>query len=153
MRLLIELAQSLKDIARDLQSISRSFQEHLIKLYIWRDVEETANYWKREISNFITEIVRVKGSKKFPSKKFIYDKIFGEWEDVFIDYLPKRLENILSNYSSMPQVDVKAIKANELLSFVKEYCNWLSTNLSRDGIISSAEARNKLDELLEKYPL
>lgn len=153
MKLLVEQVMSLNAISHDLQSISKPLQQHLIKLYIWRDMTTTADYWKKETSRFILEIPLIKSSKKYPSKDFIYNKLFGEWEDVFINHLNRTIQNIVDDYEEMLEINIETIKAEDLLNFIKEYCYWLAENLSKYGDVVASEARDKLTQLLQKYPL
>ena len=58
------------DIAAMIEENTREIIQHLIKLWLYSDAE-TCNHWKQEVYGFLYQVPRLKGSNKFPSKKFI----------------------------------------------------------------------------------
>ena len=53
------------------------------------------NHWKQEIYSFIHNVDKLKGNKRFPTSKQIYDWTYGKKEDV---WTTKELVQIMNDF-------------------------------------------------------
>lgn len=116
--------------------------EHLIKIYLYPDDVNT-NHWKDEIYSFINRVPKIKFNNKFPSSKFIYEKTYGVWWDT----IPNMIKKVVSEYGDYH------INYNigDILDFCSRYFNWLSRELSSNGLILKKNVYSTIDELLVDY--
>ncbi len=151
--LLVEQALSIREIKRQLDGLGKNLRLHLIKLFIWRDVVNTSDYWEDEVVGMIDDLPYVKGSKKFPKTSVIYNSIWGNYKDSFNTKLPNTIKRLMYDYSSFPKITIEDISVDNLFTFCEEYCLWLSEYLSKYGSLDVEEAHNRLIGLLKKYPI
>ena len=69
-------SRSRTDVFSKLADNSENVIDHLIKVFLWPDVQEQSK-WKSEIWNFIKSVPKLKSSNRFPSAKQIKRKKSG----------------------------------------------------------------------------
>ena len=143
-KLLKEMADSKSRISSQLCNNRKSYLEHLIKLYLWKN-SEYANHWKSEIYSFYNDIPKLRTTNKYPNSDFIYQAIFGYCEDSISDSIDDKIEFILYKENNLNKLEYDK---SDIIKFIKDYSIWLSSNLSSKGHISFRDAYTKMNELL-----
>ena len=132
------MAYDKQTIMNDLMNKSQPLTDHLIKLYLFPSTEYAA-HWRHEVWSFLNRIPKMKSTGKLPSKDLIYSGISG-----YLDTSDNLMYLMMSEYdSSVPErTDI-----DELEAILADYFDWVSTKLSKDGVVVSKEVYKKLDEL------
>ena len=133
---IFSMSQSRKDVAAELEQITRPLVQHLIKLWLYPN-SSSANHWKQEIYNLLHNVSRLRGTNKFPTSSFILKNTI----DVNSSSIPIWVEIIQDDY------DKVECSTPELVIAVKEYYAWLANKLSQQGEVSRTAIYNKLSEL------
>ena len=145
-----ELATKRKNIEKKLFNSIEKIQEHLLKIFVDRD-RDSVEHWCNELFGFLNWIPKLKWSNKRPSPKYIYDNICGDYIDEVDVWFPNMLQTLqVSNKISNINVKWYDIK-DAFTKFYKEYCKWISNELSNSGSVSLEDIKDKIQELLEKY--
>lgn len=146
-RILYEFAKTRDEIRDSLDSKSDIYITHLFKIFFMRDYrKDDLNHWCREVGDFYKKVDRFKGSKKFPSYKFIYDNILGDHEDIFDNIFILNQEYLRNEYN----FDIYEDDIDNIFKFIQEYTQWLARELSTKGVVLRDTCVTKLKELLEK---
>lgn len=130
-----------KDVAASLEQITRKLMEHLIKLYMYPDVWH-ASHWRQEVHTLLHQVSRFKGSKKFPSSKFILDNTIN----INKDLIKVMYEDIEADYSDENGAS-RRVYSKELVYVVYEYFEWVAKELSSRGQVFRKAVYAKLEEL------
>lgn len=128
------------DIAAALEEDTRELIEHLIKLWIFPNAED-CNHWKQEVYNFLYRVPRLKGSNKFPSKKFILHNTI----DVNADNISALLRIVISDYTN--RYEQRRSTYSTMEERILLYFDWLAEELSTSGKVARADVYAKLAEL------
>lgn len=141
-RYIKSFAVSNKEIFKNLSSNSENLIDHLIKVFLWPDVQEQ-NHWKQEIWKFVHSVPKSKSTNKFPSANKIFEAIWEPFSDVIA-------EHILLWIGEIEETPIKFSYSN-VYKAINEYCKWLSIELSTIGEVKSSEVYSKIEELRIKY--
>ena len=130
-----------------LAAFSGDIVTHLLKLYLMPN-HSARNHWKQEVCAFLNEVVKLKGSKKYPTKEQIYKWTYDKVQDdvLDLDKMRRKLSGICEEYDIVPQDNVR----NIMIDFDKQcvtYFRWLSAELSKYGYVAPKSVYSKLDEL------
>lgn len=128
------------DIAAMIEDNTREIIQHLIKLWLYSDAE-TCNHWKQEVYGFLYQVPRLKGSNKFPSKKFILNNTIVINEDNILALL----RIVITDYSN--QYEQKNIEYPTMKKHILLYFDWLAEELSINGKVARNDVYAKLSEL------
>ena len=128
------------DIAALIEENTREIIQHLIKLWLYSDAE-TCNHWKQEVYGFLYQVPRLKGSNKFPSKKFILNNTIVINEDNILALL----KIVITDYSN--QYEQKNIEYPTMKKHILLYFDWLAEELSINGKVARNDVYAKLSEL------
>ena len=128
------------DIAAMIEENTREIIQHLIKLWLYSDAE-TCNHWKQEVYGFLYQVPRLKGSNKFPSKKFILNNTIVINEDNILALL----RIVITDYSN--QYEQKNIEYPTMKKHILLYFDWLAEELSINGKVARNDVYAKLSEL------
>ena len=128
------------DIAAMIEENTREIIQHLIKLWLYPDAE-TCNHWKQEVYGFLYRVPRLKGSNKFPSKKFILKNTI----DVNRQNITSLLRIVLADYGhSYAQCRQRYAT---MQTHIEYYFEWLAEELSKHGKVARKSVYSKLSEL------
>lgn len=151
MRILInEFAEDKYRIESELSSHTMPIIEHLAKCLLMPD-NNSYNHWKKEIIQQISDINKLKSSKKFPKKEQIYKWTYGKKRDIITDIKAMRrfFKNIENEYSISITKPIYSLC--ETLDFMCiEYFNLLAKDLSTFGFIDKTKANNFIDYFVNK---
>lgn len=120
---------------------------HIAKLYLFPN-NINKNHWQREIYAFISQVPKLKHSKKFPTAKWIVDKTIGEYTDR-LDVFEANL--LFLKNSGIPNMRENAT-ALELYEICQSYMNWLAEKLSTRGLVFEDEVKTQLTKLIDSNP-
>jgi len=131
---------------------------HLLKLFYFRDNQRDFNGWTTSVWKGLASIPKLKnpnGKDKLPDAQFIYNWVWGNFEDSFEDWHEGALKDF--NDKSNPEFrDLLYIHArgdaDTAGAFVKEYHLWLAKKLAKQGWVTKADVQSEIEELLRKYP-
>lgn len=135
-------SRSRTDVLNKLADNSEHVIDHLIKVFLWPDVQEQAK-WKEEIWNFIRSVPKLKSSNKFPSYKQIKNAIWNSYEDVIYEHIGLWIDEISEEPVPFDYEDV--------YHAIEEYMTWLANTLSEKGVVRSSEVYSKIEGLRSKY--
>jgi hypothetical protein len=128
------------DVAAMIEENTREVIEHLIKLWLFPDAED-CNHWKQEVYNFLYRVPRLKGSNKFPSKKFILKNTI----DVNRRSITSLLRIVLTDYGdSYAQVRQRYAT---MQTHIEYYFEWLAEELSKHGEVARNDVYSELSKL------
>lgn len=135
-------ARSNADTFRKIEDASEEIIVHLIKVFLFPNVQER-NHWKKEIWSFLPRISKLKSTNKFPTDKQLCKALWNSYEDVIFDYIPVILEDM----EELPiTIDRKCI-----YYAIQDYMKWLATELSQKGIVSNTAVSIKIESIQNKY--
>lgn len=139
-------AMTRRDIESKLTSDSIEMRKHIIKLYLYPN-HRAVNHWKGEVFDFVNNVGSLKGSHKYPKQSFIYEYLYKEVEDVLHRQIEQVWQKCEEDYgiSIVPHDDNHIYIIKEI---IKNYCMWLSEQLSNYGIVYPKDVYKKLDDLL-----
>ena len=133
------MADTRKAVERELKSCGRQIVVHLTKLMIYPEAQQ-ANHWKQEIYSFLNNVPKLKGSKKYPSKSFIFNAI-----SVYVDTIDSIKWQLQYDESDLTQLDIDDAVIEKKAT---RYLDWLATELSQKGAVQSVQVYNMLDKII-----
>jgi len=152
MKLLIsEFAEDKYRIERELSSHTMPIIEHLAKCLLMPN-NDSYNHWKKEIIYQISDINKLKSSKKFPKKELIYKWTYGKKEDILIDIISMKqfFKNIEEEYNIVITEPIDKL-CQILNTMCKNYFILLSDNLSMSGFLNKSQANKFIDDFVNNY--
>ena len=139
-RMILGMSEQQKEIGRELSAKAKPLLRHLIKVMLYPDAQEYS-HWKSEITEFINDVDKVKGSNKWPKAGFIKQSISKQND--MIDAVIKQVK--MQERDLVPQ----PLTESEVLSGVQMYQDWLASHLSSEGIIDPYEASTVIDKIVD----
>ena len=151
-RLVTEFSEHKRDIERQLTTNTKNIIEHIIKLMLMTN-NDSYNHWKKEIANFLSDIDKIKGSNKFPSKKQLMNWTYYKQKDLLSDNIRMKgkINNIVKYYDIVSDISTIQYISNIINEFCFLYFDWLTDILSKQGYVNFTDIYNKLDNLMSKY--
>lgn len=147
-----ELARNRGYIEGKVSDMAEVIMHHLVEIYLWRDTIYK-NHWCTELYGFLHSIQKYSHNHKFPKSSEIYNWL---WTDNGVK-LNKIIEGIIDgvkdgddDYKDLQEP--KNVNNKDIEKFVIDYIVWLSTELSKGGIVSKNEIKSKVNDLLKKHP-
>ena len=134
---IIAQADTRRETIRQLKLTLNPLFHHLTKLVMFPNAQEV-NHWRKEVSDLLNTVDKMKQNKKFPSKQFILD---NTWE-IKNDTLNERMEALLKEYDYSTDAT-----HDDIYNKLEAYFDWLSEELSTKGIVARPDIINKLKGL------
>lgn len=122
-------------------SSSEKIIEHLIKILYYPN-SDNVDHWKIEVYSFLNRVPKLKGSNKWPSKKFILSSISG-----YNDAIEAFTNPVIHKYGT-PETN---IPDSEIVKAIESYQDYLSSILSAQGYILDSDIYSKIDDIVSKY--
>ena len=145
-RVVKEMAEGLSDIKKKLNDSSEQIRENLMQVFLWRD-STAVDHWVSELYASCHSVPLCKNNHKYPKYSIILQEIWGCWEDAYYNKLHKYILQLeYKEGSTSPEFD-----KDSLYEFIKSYCEWLSSVLSTEGLVTLPEVRAEVNELLQKH--
>ena len=129
-----------KDIRHYLQDRADKVFVHICKIILYPE-SPYVDHWEHEIYAFISNIQKLKGSNKLPSKSFIQNILLQELDNMIDIYM----KQAIADEADADFADVDESYANEIC---KQYVIWLSEKLSTDGFVSNQDVKAELNKLI-----
>ena len=135
-------SDSRSQIRSDLRGATKVVLNHLIKIWLYPDVQEQ-NHWKKEVAQALNDVPKTKGRNKYPDYKFL---IRNTW-DVYEDALDDRIDVIISSIHESPI----PFDFNDIYNAMSEYFDWIAFRLSEKGIVRYSDIYDKIEELRTRF--
>jgi len=133
------MANELKEIRRQLDGQSEPVIEHIVK-FLFYPKSQDVNHWRKEVWANLYRVRKYKKTNKPPKAQFIYDSTWG----INHDTLDGFIKIVESDYGER-QINAKD---EYVYLYTTQYFEWLATELSQKGYVTSQEVYAKLDEML-----
>lgn len=134
--------RSTKDTYEKIKDQAENITEHLIKVFLWPNVQEV-NHWKREIYANLYRSPKLKTNNKFPKYEALMYCTWDTTEDVIYEWS----QGIIDGMEETPiEFDYSALR-----SAIHDYYDWLCRNLSSSGLVTPKGVYSKIQELQSKY--
>ena len=147
-RYIREMADGLADMKRDLRNCSENLRDHLIMLFLFRD-NINVNHWKNEVYGACHSVSKAKKNHQYPKASFIYQELWGYYEDGFYDKCYSHIDSLEDNENFV----APAFEPTALYHFLDSYFIWLAKSLSVSGEVSSRDVKSEIDELMVRFAL
>ena len=132
---------TMNNVMSKLWQQSRYAIDNLIKMYLWTN-SPAFKKWQRDVAMYFRVTFEIEETGSFPPKELLYENIKqGEMAD-----LGTCAHRVLEYYYCEDKLSEKDIQGLE--KFVEGYIWWLCSELSKHGAIESADAIEKMNELL-----
>lgn len=136
-----EFAKRKREIVNYLTNGERDeWLTHLLKIQIFDSDEGLIKHWEHEVYSLFNNIPKVKNTNQFPSKEFIFKTLWDHYGDRLFTFVDKAQDDEPNEKLKM-QLNFTQIFLN-----IKNYFDWVSNKLSKQGRINSDEVYNKLWE-------
>lgn len=135
-------ADTRSQIKSDLRGVTKVVMNHLIKVWLYPDVQEQ-NHWKKEIAQALNDVPKVKGKNKYPDYRFLIQNTWNVYEDSLDD----RVDVIISSMREDPI----PFDFEDLYRAMSDYFNWICFKLSEKGIVRYSDIYETLEELRNKH--
>jgi hypothetical protein len=147
---ILSAADIRRELLRNVKQYNDMRLEHLLKLFYYRQATKEKAGWERSIAYAPMRVSRQKSNNKLPKAEDIYHEAWFVMQDVFSSSEKGLLEKFseeLSDYAPPDHISQNSYK------FCEEYHKWMSQYFSSNEMMSMAEARAEISELLMKYQI
>lgn len=134
------MSRSKKGIKYYLQDRADKVFVHICKILLYPESPYVDN-WEHEIYVFISNIQKLKGSNKLPSRSFIQNILLQELDSMIDIYI----KQAIADEDDANFADVSESYANKIC---EQYVIWLAEKLSTDGFVSNRDVKAELNELI-----
>ena len=136
----LAMSRNKKDIKYYLQDRADKVFVHICKILLYPE-SPYVDHWEHEIYAFISNIQKLKGSNKLPSKSFIQNILLQELDDMVDIYM----KQAVADEDDANFTDISESYANKVC---EQYVIWLAEKLSTDGFVSNKDVKSELNELI-----
>ena len=145
-----EQRSSKEDILQKLYIKEDIRVKSLIKIFLWRDAPKK-NRWMDIVRSTAAKVDKVKGTDGFLPFHDLSKELWYCWGySRNARYLQILCEDARDEERNLT---IPEYSSENLFNYLKEYLLWLARALSEKGAVSRTENRDRLNELLEKYPV
>lgn len=137
-------------ISPNLSAFSGLIVEQLLKLYCFRDCSDHEYEWVYEIFRILHEVPRVESTGCYPSKRFLFAKMWLDNLDIFGGMLSSNIE-YLNSFEGFPRIiDVDRVQFEQ---YCEDFFKWFCDALSRKGRVFADQIYDEVKSLLKRYLL
>jgi hypothetical protein len=104
------------------------------------------NITPSQIYLLLSNISKWTKTNKFPTKEFIMNILWYEWQDIKDNVSLNLLDMTKITYKNFSETNVD----KEFYDFLFSYFSWISQELSDNGIVRLDDVHKKINELLSK---
>lgn len=137
---ILSMSRSRKDIKYYLQDRADKVFVYICKILLYPK-SPYVDRWEYMIYAFISNIQKLKGSNKLPSKSFIQNILLQELDNMIDIYL----KQAIADEDDADFADVDESYANKIC---EQYVIRLAEKLSIDGFVSNQDVKAELNELI-----
>lgn len=138
----IQVTAMSKSQSRMHDSIANASEQinlHIAKLMLFPE-SPYVDHWMHEIWSFMPRIGTLKSTGKLPKSEFI-KKVMSEDNDILSAYLVNAADD-------EDQLDPVNVSVTAYTAVLTAYQDWLSKELSANGLVRQQDVKDKLAELL-----
>jgi hypothetical protein len=139
-----EVAKSRTDLQYELRKPLKQLILHLFFVYEIKD--DAFEHHIDEIYLLLSNISKWTKTNKFPTKEFIMNILWYEWQDIRDNISLVLLDMTKIQYKNFSETTVD----KEFYDFLFSYFSWISQELSDNGIVRLDDVHKKINELLSK---
>ena len=137
---ILAMSRTQKDIKYYLQDRVDKVFVYICKILLYPE-SPYVDHWEHEIYAFISNIQKLKGSNKLPSKSFIQNILLQELDSMIDIYI----KQAIADEDDADFTDVDEPYANKIC---EQYVIWLAEKLSTIGFVSNQDVKSELNELV-----
>lgn len=137
-------------ISPNLSAFSGLIVEQLLKLYCYRDCSDYEYEWVYEIFRILHEVPEVESTGSYPSKRFLFAKMWLDDLDVFSTVLSSNI-SYLNSFEDFPRII--CVDRVQFEQYCEDFYKWFCDILSRKGRVFADQIYDEVKSLLEKYPI
>lgn len=138
-RYIVAMSKAQQKIYDEIEHASKQIDKHIIRLLLYPDAQEQ-NHWMNEIISFLPDVDLLKGKNKWPNKKLIL-KALQTHNDI-LDTYRWQVQDIED------ELDARNVNPSIILNSIEKYQDWLATELSTRGAISTQDAKSVLKHIV-----
>lgn len=132
-----KMSMSWSEISQELRSqVTQKVLEYLVRIYLFRTDKRVEH--EKDVYRLYHDIARLKSNNAYPPQDKIFRTIWNTSEASF-NSIQSHINNECKGSISIDR---------ECIEFCKDYMQWLSMILSREGRVDEFEVLDKIDELL-----
>jgi hypothetical protein len=139
-----EVAKSRTDLQYELRKPLKQLILHLFFVYEIKD--DAFEHHIDEIYLLLSNISKWTKTNKFPTKEFIMNILWYEWQDIKDNVSLNLLDMTKITYKNFSETNVD----KEFYDFLFSYFSWISQELSDNGVVRLDDVHKKINELLSK---
>jgi hypothetical protein len=139
-----EVAKSRTDLQYELRKPLKQLILHLFFVYEIKD--DAFEHHIDEIYLLLSNISKWTKTNKFPTKEFIMNILWYEWQDIKDNVSLVLLDMTKITYKNFSETNVD----KEFYDFLFSYFSWISQELSDNGVVRLDDVHKKINELLSK---
>ncbi len=139
-RYITAMSKSQQKIYDEVEHASKQIDKHIIRLLLYPDAQE-CNHWMNEIVSFLSDVDLLKGKNKWPSKKLLL-KALETHNDILDRYRWQVQE-------AEDELVARNVRPDVIYRSIRKYQDWLATELSTNGVISSHDAKDMLRYIVQ----
>ena len=149
---IIEMALSRKEYLDEFHSYSRTYLNHLVKIYFYRDSRYVDGDWIDEIYEYYGFVPEIKKNLTIREND-VFDAIYGWIGSAYKNALTNRIVTVNKKITEFDKIDIRKVDFVSLDAYVCEVSRWIAKKLSKDGLIDNEDLSNMIHSILIKYPL
>jgi hypothetical protein len=135
-----EVAKSRTDLQYELRKPLKQLILHLFFVYEIKD--DAFEHHIDEIYLLLSNISKWTKTNKFPTKEFIMNILWYEWQDIKDNVSLNLLDMTKITYKNFSETNVD----KEFYDFLFSYFSWISQELSDNGIVRLDDVHKKINE-------
>jgi hypothetical protein len=141
------------DLETRLRNLEDVRVEHLIRVFFWRDAEpEKKKQWLWSIQASPKKAYRRGGARKV-SKRWLLKTLWSDLpKQISIRYIYSITEDVEYTDPELPKRTISNTDYINIMSFCKDYHEWLCGQLAREGWASFTEVNSEIGMLLQQWP-
>lgn len=141
-----ELAMFRKDFINVMFYSKTPINKHLICCYFWNNTQNY-NHWKKEISNLVVKLPKLKNTNKYPTEKQLRNWIINDITEEIED----SIESIVTRTESDEGVEIPMYDKDLLQNYLIGFWSWLASYLANGKTVIANDIYDEVDVLVQQY--
>lgn len=133
------MSEAQTEIYRDISNAADQINLHILKILMFPNSPYT-DHWMHEIWSFLFRVKKLKGKNSWPKSSFI-KKALSTVNDMIPQYM-------IIAADEEENLEPSEVDPNHALSCIEKYQDWISEELSKNGVVKQSDVKAKLKELL-----
>ncbi len=137
------------EISPNISVFSELIIKQLLKLYCFRDYSDYEYDWVSEIFRILHKVPKIKSTEDYPSKRFLFAKMWLDNLDIFGNMLSTDI-SYLNSFKGFPKIlEIDRVQVEQ---YCEDFFKWFCDVLSRKGRVFTDQIYDEVKLLLDKYP-